>query len=261
MFEIYLVENTVNDKVYVGVTSIGIRERWYAHRSCANQGVQYPLYIDMKQFGLDKFSIRILDSTDSEEERDRLEVYYIKQYNSFYPNGYNLTEGGVHTKNPIWLVDEELNKLRSSKISAANKGVPKSEIHKQHISEARMGKYTKEANAFYGKHHSDATKKLLSDMRSTRPVDMIDSETHEVLMQFRNLVDAGKYVVSAGLSKGQPSTCASRIHEVAKSTNQNCTAYGFHWRFTKVQRLSCTLEDELQAEAQSIVEQHDNDIV
>lgn len=261
MFEVYLIESTIDDKVYVGVTSIGINERWYAHRSCANQGVKYPLYEAMRKYGSDKFTVRAIDSTDSETERDELEIRYIREYNSFYPNGYNLTEGGICTKNPIWSVDAELGKLRSSKISKAMKDRPKSAEHRKHLSEARIGKFTKESNPFYGKHHSDKTKQLISERNSSRPVDMIDTTTHEILKHFKNLDDAGRYVICCGLSTAKYTTCAARIREVTKSSNPKCTAYGFYWRLSKVQRLTCTPEDELQVEAQSIIEQHDNDIV
>lgn len=234
MFEVYLIENDINDKVYVGVTSIGVKERWYAHRSCANQNVQYPLYQDMRNYGLDKFHIRVIASTDDEAERDKLEIQYIEQYNSFYPNGYNLTQGGVHTKNPIWLLDDELRNARIQKIRESNTGKPKSLEHRKHLSEARIGKFTQSDNPFFGKTHSDETKRIISDKNSSRPVDMLDKCSEEVLLHFKNLNDAGRYIVESGLSTAMYTTCALRIGEVVRSSNPNCTAYGFKWRLVKV---------------------------
>jgi group I intron endonuclease len=235
MFDVYLIDNEVNSKVYVGVTSIGLRERMYCHNGCANSDSTYPLYVDMKLYGKDKFHIHRLCTTDSENERDILEQFFIKHYNCMYPNGYNLTGGGVkNIKTPIWMINSEQYKLRGSKISSSLKGVSKSSTHKKHLSESRMGRFTGADNPFYGKHHSDETKKLIASRNSKHTVYMLDKDTDTVIMTFCNINDASRYITENGFSTAKVATCATRIHLVATSENKNCTAYGFKWRFDKV---------------------------
>ena len=110
-----------------------------------------------------------------------------------------MTEGGVHTKNPTWMLDDQLRQARIAKISRSNKGKPKTLEHRKHLSETRLGKYTQADNPFYGKTHSEETKAIISEKNSSRPVDMIDVTTGETLMHFKNLNDAGRYIVDVGL--------------------------------------------------------------
>ena len=68
----------------------------------------------------------------TQEELDEWEKYYIKLFNTLYPNGDNLTEGG-------------------------NGGVPCEETRRK-ISNANKGKLIGKKNPFYGKHHSEENK-------------------------------------------------------------------------------------------------------
>lgn len=47
---------------YIGITSIGVRERWYAHISCSRSlSSNNPIYKDMKEFGETSFEIHEKD--------------------------------------------------------------------------------------------------------------------------------------------------------------------------------------------------------
>lgn len=57
MIGIYIIKNTINDKVYNG-QSVNIEERWQAHRYKGKEGVKIttpeansPLHIDMRKDG------------------------------------------------------------------------------------------------------------------------------------------------------------------------------------------------------------------
>ena len=93
----------------------------------------------------------------TQEELDEWEKYYIKFYDTLYPNGYNLSEGGEGG-----IMCEEIRKKMSLSHKgkpAPNKGKHHSEEAKKKISEATSG----EKNPFYGKHHSEETKQKISD--------------------------------------------------------------------------------------------------
>lgn len=125
----------------------------------------------------------------SQEELDEWEQYYIKFYNTLYPNGYNLTEGGnggvpcEETRKKIsdahkgkTLSEEHRRKLRDAgkgrhhseeskkKISDANKEKHRSEETKKKISEVKKKLYSLgENHPMLGKHHSEETRKKMSE--------------------------------------------------------------------------------------------------
>lgn len=91
---IYKITNQVNGKIYIGLTTESLQKRWRSHKiSSRNKNTH--LYIAMRKYGVENFTIEVIDETDSFEELGRLERYYINQYNSQDPNfGYNVTAGG-----------------------------------------------------------------------------------------------------------------------------------------------------------------------
>jgi group I intron endonuclease len=92
---VYLIKNQVNNKVYVGKTSVPISIRWSQHVYCANHGVDRYLYNAMRKHGKDQFSIETLNIVDTELEANNLERLWIIALNSkTNVSGYNLTFGG-----------------------------------------------------------------------------------------------------------------------------------------------------------------------
>ena len=88
----------------------------------------------------------------SEEEMCSDEQYYIKFYNTLWPNGYNLTEGGDgFSGGPC----EEIRR----KMSESHKGKQLSEETKKKLSKVHSG----EKHHMFGKHHSEETRKKLSE--------------------------------------------------------------------------------------------------
>lgn len=232
MYEVYKISNRINNKVYIGITSIGIKERWYAHVSCSRHSDQYhnQLYQDMNTYGPENFFIEVLESNISYLDRDDKEKFYIAKFNSREPNGYNLTDGGFSNDGVLWA------ESRGAKISRKLKNVPKSEEHRKKLSDSRKGRFTKSDNPFYGKHHSDETKRILGLANSKRCVEALDVKSLQPVKTFVNMNDGGRFVVSIGKSKAHYTTCASRISEVCKCNESelHCKAYGFYWRFVKV---------------------------
>lgn len=93
MKAIYKITNDINDKVYIG-QSAHPKKRFNRHKSDAikkrSEG-KSAIHDAMREIGVEHFSIEIIGWY---EDYDEMEQHYIKQYNSIYPNGYNILKGG-----------------------------------------------------------------------------------------------------------------------------------------------------------------------
>ena len=95
---IYKITNIINGKCYIG-QSIYLKKRIKRHLSYKSHKDNLALYKAFNKYGVNKFTIEILETIDTEKcnniksELDKLEVFYIKKYNS-YISGYNQTIGG-----------------------------------------------------------------------------------------------------------------------------------------------------------------------
>ncbi len=134
MYNIYLITNLENKKQYVGITKFSITERFYQH---SKRG--FLLTEAIKKYGEDKFFIELIEEVDSAGRAYELEQYYIKEYNTKVPYGYNLTDGGDGIFG--WEVTEEYRQECSERVK---------QLHK----EKKVG--------MYGKNHSDETKRKMS---------------------------------------------------------------------------------------------------
>lgn len=101
MSYIYIIKNTVNDKVYIGKTCKSIEERFTEHiyfAKTAEYRFKRVLYLAMNKYGIDKFYVEQLESDLTDEQACKREQYYIEQYRSYVGfddcNGYNMTLGG-----------------------------------------------------------------------------------------------------------------------------------------------------------------------
>lgn len=88
---IYIIKNTINDKVYIGQTTQSINKRMDQHRYASRFRVT-KFHKAMRDIGIHKFSMEILEECNNRELNIK-EVEYIKKYDS-YNNGYNSTPGG-----------------------------------------------------------------------------------------------------------------------------------------------------------------------
>lgn len=112
---IYKITNIKTNKIYIGQTlshrknrgkyrPFGYEGRFKDHLSEAlcNSKKKQCTYLNnaIRHYGKDAFTV-ILLITCKKDELDDLEIKYIKEYSSLYPNGYNLTSGGKTFKNII----------------------------------------------------------------------------------------------------------------------------------------------------------------
>lgn len=101
---VYLIRNSVSDKVYVGSSS-SIGERWSQHllSGIESDEQQYhrrhggAMYHDMTHFGIESFEFTILDTVHDPRHRLSTEQSYIEEYDAI-ESGYNSINAPSTTK-------------------------------------------------------------------------------------------------------------------------------------------------------------------
>lgn len=96
-FSIYKIDNTVNSKLYVGCTSTTLEARLHGHVMKAinpngvKNGSLFDLHRDMREFGVERFSISLIESGDGDKNiMHSKESHWIRELSSLTPNGYNM---------------------------------------------------------------------------------------------------------------------------------------------------------------------------
>ena len=84
---IYKIENLITHKVYIG-QSRHIEIRWQEHCRPSSDSI---ISRAIRKYGKENFSFEILEECEIDDLNQR-EEYYIQQYNSVVPNGYNIEE-------------------------------------------------------------------------------------------------------------------------------------------------------------------------
>ena len=93
---VYKIQNKINEKIYIGITTRKLNRRIYDHIFKSRQPNIGGIAGAIKKYGIQNFDIIIIDVAYTHDELNEKEVYYIKKYNSMAPNGYNLYTGGLH---------------------------------------------------------------------------------------------------------------------------------------------------------------------
>ena len=81
-------------------------------------------------------------------------------------------------------------------------------------------------NAFYGKHHSETTKKIISDSNSKK-VGAFDIDTNELLFTFKSIKEATNFVIREGKTTNK--SASARISKICRGVDKS--AYGYVWKF------------------------------
>lgn len=121
---IYIIKNTVNDKVYIGQTTMTVRERFIAHMkpSTAKLKRNYKLYNAVLKYGRDKFYVETLEDNVPLSILNETEIRYIAKYNSYF-DGYNSSKGG--DGRIINIIDNEEELLQLAKQGINSKEIAK----------------------------------------------------------------------------------------------------------------------------------------
>lgn len=152
---IYLIRNKINNKIYIGQTTLkgGFDERY--NKDLGNNTHNEHLKRSIQKYGINNFEIdKEFDIAYSKEELDKLECMYISLYNATNSKyGYNNMSGGAYGKHSV-----ETKK----KMSKIRKDIWKEENYRQKQIETHKG----EKGYNFGKQLSKDTKKKISKINS-----------------------------------------------------------------------------------------------
>lgn len=156
---IYLITNNLNGKIYVGKHSTDNLNDGY-------MGSGKLIKLAYNKYGIENFTKQILAFSDTEDELNNLEMFYIKDLDA-KTKGYNLTDGGDGFGG---CSHSEESKRKISEAFKGKKRGPRSEETKQKISKTKKGTHvwnkgkTGLQTAWNkGKHHSEETKQKIKD--------------------------------------------------------------------------------------------------
>lgn len=127
MGQIYLIRNTVNNKVYVGKTTRTVASRFNEHLIAARKGSRYPIHAAIRKYGQKNFTVTTLTQCGDDDLNELERKFIVERDASIHNHGYNLTDGGDGT----------------------------------HGFKHPRGSKTGKRNSFYGKSHANETKEKI----------------------------------------------------------------------------------------------------
>jgi len=173
MYHIYIIQNKLNNKIYIGQTN-SIEYRWYCHKNNSfNENTScYDTYIAraIRKYGIDAFNFGVIESYDNLDDCNEAEEFWIGYFSS-YNNymGYNIKLGGnnhimseetkqkIGASNKIALTGKILTEEHKNNISLSLKGKEFSQEHRDNLSKVLKGKQN-----CLGRVLSDETKNKIS---------------------------------------------------------------------------------------------------
>lgn len=199
---VYLIKNTVNNKVYVGQTINSLTQRMHGHIADSKRGKDTKMSRALKKYGENNFIFGELVRCNNTDELNEMELYFISKYKSTEDSyGYNLRIGGESG----FKVSEETK----IKISIASK---------------RAAQKARDNGGYWlsGKKYSEERKAYLSKILSSelnpknRPVLMYDKEGN-FIKRFHSARESARCL---GKGSGNIINCCN---------NKLKSAYGYKW--------------------------------
>jgi len=153
-YKIYIIQNFLNNKIYIGQTSSTLSHRFSQHKYKKYKKCIY-LFNAFEKYGRENFRIELLMGNLDLEEANFWECYYIEIFDSKNRNrGYNLMDGGSSGKHSPETI-EKIKKIQGSPEMRQRK-------REKLLGEKspNFGKKGKDAHAYGRKHTEDELEKM-----------------------------------------------------------------------------------------------------
>ena len=203
LYYAYIIENTLNNKIYVGITK-DPHERWMRHKSRArniSSKNKFKSYIHNAMFshGIENFTFTVIKKFQNKKDCEQYEINKIKYYKNRNIKTYNLHSGGTlgfdMSKDPRfkeWKIklsksaianstDKMANKQWRDKLKKARKGrTPalgmKHTVHAKKIAAEASSKYWDTQDTF--SRNPEKIKKILLLSHREAKIEFGISTTH-----------------------------------------------------------------------------------
>ncbi len=206
-----------NGKRYVGITCCDPNRRWqngYGYRT------QKYVWRAISKYGWDNIQHIVLKENLTSCEAGKLEKLYIQRYRTNdKKHGYNIKEGGQ--------VGYHLSDEHKKAIGRANSGENNGMYGHRYTEEdkRRIGGY------WLGKHHTDESKKKMSEYRKAHPLSM-ELNNHPMARAVVQLDLSGNYIRQYGTaSEAAMVVGAQRSGICMCAKGKTKTAGGYVWRY------------------------------
>lgn len=145
---IYIITNRLNGMRYIGQT-VGTVENRFSNHLCEKRDDSF-LHNAMRKYGRDNFSVSEVAVCFDLDGLNKCEELLIQQFNTFWPNGYNLRNGGG--QNGYWSEEVKM-KISKSKTGKKSKRIysPLESKQRFQISRTLGGKYILGTEIFTGR--------------------------------------------------------------------------------------------------------------
>lgn len=213
MSYIYKITNDVNNKAYIGKTENTIEKRFKEHCRDAFRftNESRPLYSAMRKYGIEHFSVELVEETDNPEEREK---YWIEFFGTF-KYGYNATLGGDGRKYVDYsLVIATYKELKSIRDTAK----------RLNICVDTVSRILRQNDVYI------YTTKEVQNEKFGKVTNMYTLEG-EFLRSFSSTNEAARYMVENGLTGCKRTTIKQHITEVC--TGRRKTAAKFKWKYSE----------------------------
>ena len=155
---VYLLTSP-SGKSYVGITKHDLEQRWARHvKDHLSNSWGCALYAAMRKYGPDNFQRRTLEMHTDWGDLCASERRLIRELNTKYPTGYNLTDGGEG----VGGLPPEKEAARIAKSAATRTGVRLSDTHKDNLRSSHLGL----PSGMLGKKHTLESKQKMSETRT-----------------------------------------------------------------------------------------------
>lgn len=171
---IYITQNTINERLYVGQHKGKFDKNYHGSGKIINQAIE--------KYGEENFTTIPIEYCETRSELNEAEKKWIWFFNAIESKlFYNIAKGGEggHT---IAGYNEEQMKRYSENMSKALKGRQFTDEHKKKISESLKNASLKrcgENNPFYGKTHSEETKRRIAEKTRRNKLGTKLTEEHK----------------------------------------------------------------------------------
>jgi group I intron endonuclease len=213
---IYQIKNLINGKCYVG-QSIDIERRFYNHRTTT---LDYPLYRDIKKYGIDNFEFSVLEEVEHEDLLTQREMFWYDLINPEYNNISPQQNASNGLQKSVLQIDKKTLEVLNE-YQGVNEAARKVGGFAQNISYVCNGKL-RSANGYYWCYTEEHTQEWKPKKHPKhKKVHQLDKKTLSIINTYETITQAAKAI------NGFTNAISKACKNPKRSSN------GYRWCYTE----------------------------